>query len=116
MKCTQCNNEAIHDNQCADHTCEQIEQTVKQTIEQFKLLTPDQKLLVAASGGKDSQILIVILKKLGYTPDVLIIDEGIKDYRSHTKEALKKLCEELNRSRRRTVPRSALAGLGPPPG
>ncbi len=47
------------------------------TIKKFKMLRPEDKVLVAVSGGKDSVALWQVLVELGYAADGLVIDLGI---------------------------------------
>jgi uncharacterized protein (TIGR00269 family) len=49
----------------------------KKTIEKFHMLAPDDRVLVAVSGGKDSGALWHVLVELGYDADAMIIDLGI---------------------------------------
>lgn len=74
----------INTNLCKNHFIEYVENTVKKTIEDFKLLNKKDKILVATSGGKDSLTTLYILKKLGYGVEGLLIDEGINNYREKT--------------------------------
>lgn len=57
------------------------EQT-QRIIEKYKMFTPDEKILVAVSGGKDSLALWDVLQRLGYQADGLYIDLGIVDPRN----------------------------------
>jgi uncharacterized protein (TIGR00269 family) len=63
-----------------------IENTVRSTIEQYKLLEWDEKIAIALSGGKDSILTLYILNKLKkeYNLDLvaITIDEGISGYRN----------------------------------
>jgi len=51
----------------------------KKTIKKFAMLEPDERILVAISGGKDSSALWRVLVDLGYEADAMIIDLGIGD-------------------------------------
>lgn len=83
------------DHLCSDHFIAHAQHTVQHTIESYDLITQDDKVVVGLSGGKDSQVLLHILVALGYKPDALLIDEGIKGYREHTIEPSKRLCASL---------------------
>ena len=69
-----------------------IEETVLKTIKEYKLFTKNQKVLVAASGGKDSNVLMYILKKNHYNFEAVHIDPGITDFKEKTN--LLNFCEK----------------------
>jgi uncharacterized protein (TIGR00269 family) len=75
---------------CAEHFVEWFVRTTQRTIETFKMFTPDDKILVAVSGGKDSLALWDVLLTSGYHAEGMYIglgiDEGI-DY-SHKSLAM----------------------------
>jgi len=52
---------------------------VERTIRQFGMLAPDDKVLVAVSGGKDSLSVWDVLLRLGYHAEGMYIDLGIPD-------------------------------------
>ena len=62
-----------------------FEKKVNKTINDFKLINPNEKVGVAISGGKDSLTLLYLLNKLKdkkrFKIEALLIDEGIKGYR-----------------------------------
>ncbi|MFH1174096.1 MAG: TIGR00269 family protein [archaeon] len=89
-----CGNPAVIETLCREHFLESIERKVKETIDRFNLIMPNDKILVAASGGKDSMTLALILHKLQYTFDILAIDEGIPGYREHTLSELLTFCKQ----------------------
>ena len=95
MECRTCGEKAVQGRLCRKHFCEDIEARVQDTIDRFNLFERNAKILVAISGGKDSQVLLIILKRLGYSVDALLIDEGIADYRRYTVEDAKQLCAEF---------------------
>jgi len=72
---------------------EWFESTVESTISNHNLLLHDERIAVACSGGKDSTSILYMLKKLGYNPDAIAIDEGIPGYRDSTLEDLKLFCD-----------------------
>lgn len=104
MKCIQCKTKkkntilAVFSNPslCKEHFTIYFENKVKKAIKDFKLLSKKDKIVVAASGGKDSTVLLYLLKKLGYNPEALAIDEGIHGYRSKTLKNLKSFCKQNN--------------------
>ena len=64
------------------------------------MLERGDKVCVGLSGGKDSAALLYLLSKhkerFGIEISAVLIDEGIDNYRSITKEAAEKLCKQLN--------------------
>jgi uncharacterized protein (TIGR00269 family) len=85
-KCRTCGESAIIDlprhnaKFCAEHFQELCRRQVTKAIEQFGMLTRDDRILVAVSGGKDSLAVWDLLYELGYQADGLYIGLGIGDY------------------------------------
>ena len=86
MKCRVCREPAVIDvrrhnaNFCVEHFLRLCrDQTVK-AIEQFAMLSPGERVLVAVSGGKDSLAVWDLLLELGYEADGLYVGLGIGDY------------------------------------
>ncbi len=76
-----------------------FERKVKKTITEYKLIAKNDNIVVACSGGKDSTVLLYLLKKItNKRPDIkitaLAIDEGIHDYRDKSLEFLTTFCKE----------------------
>jgi uncharacterized protein (TIGR00269 family) len=63
---------------CEEHYVAWVERRVARTIESYEMFAPDDRLLVAVSGGKDSLALWDILLRLGYQADGLYIHLGIE--------------------------------------
>lgn len=86
MKCTVCREPAIIDirrhnsNFCAEHFLRLCRDQTAKAIKDFGMLAPDERVLVAVSGGKDSLALWDILLELGYEADGLYIGLGIGEY------------------------------------
>ncbi len=98
MKCELCESKVVSSNPklCKDHYIEWFESTVKNTIDNYNLLNKDEKVAVAASGGKDSTTILYLLKKFGYDIVAISIDEGIPGYRDTTLKDLKSFCEKYD--------------------
>jgi uncharacterized protein (TIGR00269 family) len=85
-KCRVCREPAIIDlprhnaNFCAEHFLEMCRRQVVKAIDRFDMLTADDRVLVAVSGGKDSLAVWDLLVDLGYQADGLYIGLGIGDY------------------------------------
>ncbi len=71
----------------------------ERTIKEFRMLTPDDRILVAVSGGKDSLGLWFALTRLGYEADGLYVDLGIAadEYSQRSKEFAQQLAQRLQR-------------------
>src|SRR6266545_1293455 len=86
MKCTVCRGPAVIDlrrhnaNFCGDHMLRFCRDQVEKAIAEHEMLQPDDKVLVAVSGGKDSLALWDILLELGYKADGFTIGLGIGEY------------------------------------
>ena len=84
--CRTCKQPAIidlprhHAHFCAEHFQELCRRQVVKAIEGFDMLSPDDRILVAVSGGKDSLAVWDLLIELGYQADGLYIGLGIGDY------------------------------------
>jgi len=104
MECSSCSKKAVYSNQgrsyCKDHFLNYFERKVFRTIRKFSLIKHEDKICVAASGGKDSLAVLYMImlycKKYNIDFFALNIDEGIADYRNHTINDLKKFCKKYN--------------------
>ena len=92
-----------HLSLCRDHYIANVEKRVKRLIEKKHMFHPHrgEKLLVAASGGKDSQALLSMIKKIypeGLDVEALYIELGIahQHYSQDSAAIAKKFCAELN--------------------
>jgi uncharacterized protein (TIGR00269 family) len=83
VKCRKCTQRAVINMRhhklalCAEHYLEWFPATTQRIIEKYRMFTPDQRILVAVSGGKDSLALWDVLLQLGYQTDGLYIGLGI---------------------------------------
>ncbi len=62
---------------CEEHYLQWFPQQVERAIERYKMFRPDDRVLVAVSGGKDSLALWDVLLRLGYAAEGLYIKLGI---------------------------------------
>ena len=104
-KCTKCKNKAIIElKYCGLHLCKKcfirfFGKRVAKTIKENNYLENSSKIAVALSGGKDSSVVLYLLKKLIKRKISLIaisIDGGIKGYDEKLLKNAKNLCKELN--------------------
>ena len=82
---------------CKEHFLQWFEKRVEETIKEFKMFKPSEKILVAVSGGKDSQTLWYVLNRLGYDADGFFIHLGIGDYSDESMEKVKELGKKLDK-------------------
>lgn len=73
---------------------QQVESKVKKIIRDYNLFSNKEKILVAYSGGKDSTVILYILKKLGYNVEALTINAFIGNYSKNNLNNAIKFCEE----------------------
>jgi uncharacterized protein (TIGR00269 family) len=65
---------------CADCFLHHCREQVRKAVEEFDMIAPGDRVLVAVSGGKDSLALWDMLVELGYQADGLYLGLGIGDY------------------------------------
>jgi uncharacterized protein (TIGR00269 family) len=93
MKCRACGQKAVVNMRqhklalCKEHYLEWIPEQTGRFIEKYKMFTPEAKVLVAVSGGKDSLSLWDILLRLGYEADGLYICLGIDEGLNYSSES-----------------------------
>jgi uncharacterized protein (TIGR00269 family) len=86
VKCRVCREPAVIDvrrqnaNYCPEHFLRMCRDQVAKAIEQFSMIQPGDRVLVAVSGGKDSLACWDILCALGYDADGFVIGLGIGAY------------------------------------
>jgi tRNA-5-methyluridine54 2-sulfurtransferase len=86
VKCRVCREPAIIDirrhnaNFCAEHFLRLCRDQVRKAIDEFGMLQPEERALVAVSGGKDSLAVWDILLDMGYQADGLYLGLGIGGY------------------------------------
>jgi uncharacterized protein (TIGR00269 family) len=93
MKCAVCRGPAVIDlrrhnaNFCADHFLKFCRDQVVRAIDEYDMIEPGERVLVAVSGGKDSLALWDLLLDLGYDAEGMTIGLGIGDYSTASTEA-----------------------------
>jgi tRNA-5-methyluridine54 2-sulfurtransferase len=86
MRCRKCAADATveirrhHTAFCNEHFLEFFERQVARAVEHERMFTPEDRVLVAVSGGKDSLALWDVLRRLGYRTTGLYINLGIGEY------------------------------------
>jgi tRNA-5-methyluridine54 2-sulfurtransferase len=86
VKCRRCREPAVIDVRrhnaafCRDCFLHHCREQVRRAIDEFDMVRPAERVLVAVSGGKDSLGLWHLLHELGYAADGLYLGLGIGDY------------------------------------
>jgi uncharacterized protein (TIGR00269 family) len=91
MRCRSCRGDAVieirrhHAAFCTEHFLTMFRTQVERAIRRHQMVAPDDRILLAVSGGKDSLALWDVLLDLGYDVTGLYLGLGIGDYsdRSH---------------------------------
>jgi uncharacterized protein (TIGR00269 family) len=86
MKCRRCRGGAVIELRrhnaafCKDCFLHHTREQVRRAIDDFEMIRPGERVLVAVSGGKDSLGLWHLLRDLGIEADGLYVGLGIDDY------------------------------------
>jgi uncharacterized protein (TIGR00269 family) len=72
----------------------EFERKIVKNIAKLRLFSKKDKILVAASGGKDSTVILYILKKYGYNVEAITVDASISAYSKKNLENVIKFCKE----------------------
>ena len=86
MKCRRCREPAVIELRrhnagfCRDCFFRHCGEQVRRAIDEFEMMQPGERVLVAVSGGKDSLGLWHLLRTLGYEADGLYVGLGIGEY------------------------------------
>jgi len=103
MRCRKCGQQAVINMRqhklalCETHYLEWFIAQTQRTIERYHMFGPDDRVLVAISGGKDSLALWDVLLKLGYRAAGLYIDLGIDggaEYSAASREKVERFAAE----------------------
>ena len=100
MKCRRCGGAAVVEIRrhnaafCRDCFVHHVREQVKRAIEHFDMVRPDDRILVAVSGGKDSLALWDVLLDLGYRADGLYLGLGIGEYSTRSGEVARAFASE----------------------
>ena len=93
MRCLKCRGKAIielprhHAAYCSQDFQAYFEEQVRRNIKRHAMFTPEDRILLAVSGGKDSLALWNVLLKMCYQATGLYIHLGIGDYSNRSNEA-----------------------------
>ncbi len=79
---------------CAEHFLAFCRRQVERAIHKFRMFDPDDRVLVAVSGGKDSLALWDILIELGYDVEGLVIGLGIGEYSERSTEFARSFAQD----------------------
>ena len=99
MKCRRCRGPAVVEVRrhnagfCRDCFLRHCREQVRRTIEDFAMVAPGERVLVAVSGGKDSLALWDILLDLGVEADGLYVGLGIGGYSDRSGQAARAFAE-----------------------
>jgi tRNA-5-methyluridine54 2-sulfurtransferase len=95
MRCRSCRGPAVieirrhHAAFCTEHFLAMFRTQVEKAIRRFRMMGPDDRILVAVSGGKDSLALWDVLLGLGYDASGLYLGLGIGGYSGRSHDAVR---------------------------
>jgi len=75
---------------CRDCFFHHVQEQVRRTVHDFRMIAPAERVLVAVSGGKDSLALWDLLLDLGYEADGLYLGLGIGEYSDASQEKVER--------------------------
>jgi hypothetical protein len=79
---------------CQECFVHHVHETVKRTVKSHRMFGPDERIMVAVSGGKDSLGLWDVLLDLGYDVTGMYLGLGIGDYSDRSREITEQFAEE----------------------
>jgi uncharacterized protein (TIGR00269 family) len=100
VRCQRCKANAVIDVRrhnaafCKPCFVRHCEEQVRRAIADHDMLQPDDRVLVAVSGGKDSLACWQILRTLGYEADGLYLGLGIGEYSDESTQAVRTFAEQ----------------------
>ncbi len=99
-KCKVCKGPAVIDlprhnaHFCGEHLLQLCRRQMAKAIDDFDMLRPDDRILVAVSGGKDSLAVWDMLIEAGYHADGLYIGLGIGEYSTDSGGYVQRFADE----------------------
>ena len=81
---------------CKEDFVSWFERYTQRTIEEFKMFTREDRVLVAVSGGKDSLALWFALRKLGYQADGFYLHLGIGEYSERSRAKVEEFANRID--------------------
>ncbi len=96
---------------CREDFISWFEKYTERTIKEFRMFTPEDKILVPVSGGKDSLSLWHVLRKLGYHADGFYLHLGIGEYSEKSREKVEKFANKIGAKAIIVDLREELAGI-----
>jgi uncharacterized protein (TIGR00269 family) len=100
MKCRRCRKAAVIEVRrhnagfCANCFTRHCREQVRRAIDEYEMIAPGERVLVAVSGGKDSLGLWHLLRGLDIDADGLYIGLGIGEYSDESGEYVRKFVKE----------------------
>ncbi len=88
------NQEVVSPELSDSEFCAQLENRVFETIQKYGLVSKEDKIAVAVSGGKDSTAVLHMLLKFGYTVEAVTVDAKIGCYTEQNLRNIRQYCGE----------------------
>ena len=105
LRCTFCGRKAVYNRRysgtllCDRCLIKSVERRFRRAVAEHKLVSPNEKIAVAVSGGKDSVVALHLLadycKHKNCEVVAITVDEGIKGYRDHSLPVARENAEQL---------------------
>ncbi len=78
---------------CTEHLIDHVRTQVRYAIDHYRMLSYDERVLVAVSGGKDSLALWDLLLDMGYRIDGLYVGLGIGSYSDRSERIVREFAQ-----------------------